>query len=81
METRDRLMTLPEVAELIGIPVATLYRWRGPRLTDRPAASRPHPMTSRSLGRRTGSQERARESPATPKTPLDGRDEDQTIQA
>jgi excisionase family DNA binding protein len=35
METTDRLMTLPEVSELLGIPVATLYRWRhrgeGPR--------------------------------------------------
>jgi excisionase family DNA binding protein len=35
MDLADRLMTLPEVAELLGIPVATLYRWRhrgeGPR--------------------------------------------------
>lgn len=32
---RQRLMTAPEVAEFLGIPVATLYHWRysgtGPR--------------------------------------------------
>lgn len=35
MELSDRLMTLSEVAEMLGVPVATLYRWRhrgeGPR--------------------------------------------------
>ena len=35
METSERLMTLVEVADLLGIPVATLYGWRyrgnGPR--------------------------------------------------
>ena len=24
----ERLMTLPEVSRLLGVPVATLYRWR-----------------------------------------------------
>ena len=28
MDLTDRLLTLPEVAELLGIPVATLYLWR-----------------------------------------------------
>jgi len=27
-EPTDRLMTLPELSELLGVPVATLYRWR-----------------------------------------------------
>jgi excisionase family DNA binding protein len=35
MEASERLMTLTEVADLLGIPVATLYGWRyrgdGPR--------------------------------------------------
>ena len=28
METSDRLMTLAELAEMLGIPVNTLYGWR-----------------------------------------------------
>ena len=28
METSDRLMTLSELAEMLGIPVNTLYGWR-----------------------------------------------------
>jgi excisionase family DNA binding protein len=28
METTDRLMTLTELAEMLGIPVNTLYGWR-----------------------------------------------------
>jgi hypothetical protein len=27
----ERLMTLLEVSQLLGVPVATLYRWRHPR--------------------------------------------------
>lgn len=28
MDTNDRLFTINEVAEYLGIPVATLYQWR-----------------------------------------------------
>jgi excisionase family DNA binding protein len=28
MDIVERLLTLPEVAEILGVPVATLYRWR-----------------------------------------------------
>ena len=34
-DVKDRLWTVPEVAEFLGVPVATLYAWRqngtGPR--------------------------------------------------
>ena len=28
METLDRLLTVEELAEYLGVPVATLYQWR-----------------------------------------------------
>ena len=28
METRERLLTVEELAEYLGVPVATLYQWR-----------------------------------------------------
>jgi len=28
MNTEDRLMTVTELAEMLGVPVATLYGWR-----------------------------------------------------
>lgn len=28
MEQRDRLLTVQELAEYLGVPVATLYQWR-----------------------------------------------------
>lgn len=28
MDTNDRLLTIKEVAEYLGIPVTTLYQWR-----------------------------------------------------
>jgi excisionase family DNA binding protein len=28
MEHRDRLLTVKELAEYLGVPVATLYQWR-----------------------------------------------------
>ena len=28
MNTADRLTTVPELAEMLGVPVATLYGWR-----------------------------------------------------
>jgi excisionase family DNA binding protein len=28
LETRDKLMSLTDVSEMLGIPVHTLYRWR-----------------------------------------------------
>lgn len=28
MEQRDRLLTVHELAEYLGVPVATLYQWR-----------------------------------------------------
>jgi excisionase family DNA binding protein len=28
MEPRDRLLTVQELAEYLGVPVATLYQWR-----------------------------------------------------
>jgi excisionase family DNA binding protein len=28
METRERLLTVEELADYLGVPVATLYQWR-----------------------------------------------------
>ena len=38
LEARDKLMSLTDVSEMLGIPVHTLYRWRA---TGQPAIGRP----------------------------------------